>query len=485
MRKWHGALVAGTGLALLLSLLYGGAVLYTGQRTVPSHVRLAGLELGGRPLPEARAELKRTMARMERLSLSLRDDQGEAARLTLAEAGVVYRAETLLHALDSLGEGGLWERVRTRWTFPRTWRLEAEWNSGKLRGLLNAQWQHSRYGEAVNAVRTITPDDRIAYAPGRSSRQIDWTALESRLLASLPREPGIDAPAGPEAQPGGPEDAVPRVLDLPLAELPPAVTEASLRAQGVSRLIVSMSTPLGASGPGRVYNVESAARAVNDTLIPPAGIFDYGLAIDKAARTTGFRQAPVIVNGRLTPGVGGGICQVSSTLYGAALRLGLDIVERRNHSLPVSYLPKGQDATFAQGSINFRFRNTTGHYLLIRSEVRGRTLTVKMYGTFPRGIVYEVRSSTVDILAPGERRVIDASVARGASRTLVRGKAGYVVETYLIRREDGQVTGKTLVSRDTYWPQQRVVAVAPGSAAAPSPSSAPQRRLVEDGVSGE
>ena len=99
----------------------------------------------------------------------------------------------------------------------------------------------------------------------------------------------------------------------------------------------------------------------------PGETFDYSKIIAQTEAKFGYKEAPVILNGNLVPGIGGGICQVSTTLYNAVLRSGLEIVERRNHSLPVSYVTLGQDATFANGYINFKFRNNTDAYLWIRT----------------------------------------------------------------------------------------------------------------------
>ncbi len=257
----------------------------------------------------------------------------------------------------------------------------------------------------------------------------------------------------------------------------------SLRSEGIERKIVQFSTSLSSSSEGRVYNVNSAASTVDGLILKPGEIFDYGQIIAKAERTHGFREAPVIVNGQLEPGIGGGICQVSSTVYNAALRVGLDIVERRNHSLPVSYLPKGQDATFATGSINFRFKNNTGKHLLLRAAVQNRTLTVKFFGTFPSNVSYELESRTVRVLPIPEKTIRNDSLAPGFYQVLRQGKAGYVVETYRMKIVDGKTVERTRISRDTYRAQQRIVAVHSGSTSPEPQTREQQEPIVEDGIS--
>ncbi|MNM10514.1 Vancomycin B-type resistance protein VanW [compost metagenome] len=475
MKKVHAVMIFVSALLLAAALAYGGVALYAGQATVPKGTLLAGWDIGRMNIAAVRSELDRKLAELEAVPLTLRIGETEGPSLTLTltlkEAGVSYQAESFLNGLDRLSEGGVWERAKARYSFEKNWALTAGWTDTALRSRLNAGWESSTFGDPVDATRRITADDRIVYTPGRTSLRIDWTRAELTLSGVIPKDfSRLDTlkTAGLAA-------------DLPLRTAQPDVTLQSLQDQGVARKIMQFSTSLGSSGPGRSYNVESAAKAVNDTLLPPGAVFDYDKAIEKAENEYGFREAPVIVNGTLQPGVGGGICQVSSTLYNTVLRTGLEIVERRNHSLPVNYLPKGQDATFSRGSINFRFRNTTGHYLLIRAAVSGRSLTVKLFGTFPSNVSYSVESRTVEILAPGRRTVTDSSLPPGASRTLRKGRTGYIVETYRTKFVRGEAVERVRVSRDTYRPQQAIVAVGPGGANS-SGAQDSERPLVEDGI---
>ncbi|UUZ82649.1 VanW family protein [Paenibacillus sp. P26] len=196
-----------------------------------------------------------------------------------------------------------------------------------------------------------------------------------------------------------------------------------------------MNTAPGVNSEGRVHNVRSTAATIQDVLLKPGEVFNYAPYIEQTEKTFGFKEAPVIVNGKLVPGIGGGICQVSSTLYNAVLRAGLAIVERRSHSLPVSYVPLGQDATFASGHINFKFKNSTEHYLLIRTMSDDRSLTVKLFGQTPQNLTYDVESVTVETLRPPVKYVLNPALPAGKQETVVQGKPGYVVETYRIQRK--------------------------------------------------
>ncbi|MDF2836991.1 MAG: VanW family protein, partial [Paenibacillus sp.] len=205
--------------------------------------------------------------------------------------------------------------------------------------------------------------------------------------------------------------------------------------------------------------------------------------IEMAEKEHEYKEAPVILNGRLVPGIGGGICQVSSTLYQAILRAGLAIVERRNHSLPVAYLPVGQDATYATDAIDFKFRNSTGKHLIIRTVAENRKLTVKLFGTMPENISYDIESVTLKTVEPSAQQVVNPKLAVGEQRVVETGKPGYVVETFRTLVEDGVAVSRERVSRDTYRAQPTVIEVGPSSpGATPSPNTPDPDAIVEDGL---
>ncbi len=473
MKKKHAALITVIGLLLAGSLVAGGLLIYGNQQTLPKGTRLAGWDIGGMDISEVRSGIAARLSALEAVPLILKAEGNTEMTVTLAQAGTTYEAEAFLRGLKELTDGGLLHRVQARRSFASSWGLGIHLEIKQLQSSLSPAWERESFGVPADATRRITGDDQIIYTPETTSYEVDWHGLELALRAAVPtRLSSAEFLTGKSI-----------TLEVPLTVQEPAVTLKALKDQGIERKISQFSTSLGLSGPGRTFNVEAAAKAVNGTMLPPGAVFDYGKAIEKAQAEYGFREAPVIVNGKLQPGTGGGICQVSSTLYNAALRSGLEIVERRNHSLPVSYLPKGQDATFSQGYINFRFRNNTGKYLIIKAAVQGRTLTVKLFGTFPRNVYYSVQSHTVEVLQPTAKYVADSSLPRGGTRVLQSGKAGYIVETYITRYVDGKAVEKKKLSRDVYPAQKQVIAINRGGMSNAVRPESLRKPLVEDGVS--
>ncbi|MFM9279984.1 VanW family protein [Paenibacillus jiagnxiensis] len=478
MRKAHYIIIVVLSVILAGSLVYGGLHLYADRNIVPEGVTVGGHNVGGMKLDEAAGRVRSDLQALEAIPLVLADQEAGApdVRMTLGEAGVTYNADYFLKALEGLKQGNLLQRARARASFPDSWHIEAVRSPEVLKEKLNAEWEKSRYGEAVNAVRRIEADDTVKYIPEVSVYRIQWADLNAELDELLPTDFSILEQSGAS----GIE------LTIPLAIKEPETTVEGLKKEGIERRITRFTTSLRGSSAGRVYNVASAARAVDGMILEPGGIFDYGKVIAAAESKYGFREAPVIVNGQLQPGIGGGICQVSSTVYNAALRTGLEIVERRNHSLPVSYLPKGLDATYATGSINFRFRNNTGKHLLLRAGVRDGVLTVKFFGTFPPNVSYRLESRTIEVLSP-QVSYVNSGLPGSGQQLIQAGKPGYIVDTYRIKLIEGKPVEKVRISRDTYKAQKRIIAVGSGNGK-PAPNTERQHpsgdQLIEDGVRG-
>ena len=128
--------------------------------------------------------------------------------------------------------------------------------------------------------------------------------------------------------------------------------------------------------PNRIHNVQLVAHLVDNKLIAPGATFSFNGTTGERSADKGFLEAPVIVNGELQTGLGGGVCQVSTTVFNAAYEAGLPITARTNHALYISHYPLGRDATVNYPDIDLKFVNDTGHWLLLRTFVGSSSLVV-------------------------------------------------------------------------------------------------------------
>jgi vancomycin resistance protein YoaR len=131
----------------------------------------------------------------------------------------------------------------------------------------------------------------------------------------------------------------------------------------------------------RTENVKIAAAAVNGVIVLPGEVFSMNKALGPRVASKGYKEAPVIINGTVAPGLAGGICQVTTTVYNAALLYDLEIVERRQHGLAVSYVGAGRDATISGNAIDFKFRNNNKYPIYSSAIIGKSTLTINFYGT--------------------------------------------------------------------------------------------------------
>ena len=171
-------------------------------------------------------------------------------------------------------------------------------------------------------------------------------------------------------------------VDIPCTTLPAAKTADVLKTKVFNYVLGTYSTTYAAGG-NRGSNVANAARRINGAIILPGETFSFNKTVGKRSEANGFKSAPEYQNGSTVTGIGGGTCQVSTTLYSAVLYADLKIVSRRNHSMSVGYVPLGQDATVTDGGIDFKFKNDTDYPVKIEALTSGGKITVKIIGTEP------------------------------------------------------------------------------------------------------
>ena len=264
--------------------------------------------------------------------------------------------------------------------------------------------------------------------------------------------------------------------------IPFIVQEAQVKADALSMALFndvlgSFSTKYMTSNVPRSANVELAAKYINGKILLPGDEFSYNTTVGKRTAERGFRPASVYENNKMVDGLGGGICQTSSTLYAAVLYADLEVVERHEHSLEVSYAPLGMDATVAYGSLDFRFKNNTSSPLKIVSSWGGGTVSVKILGTQEnKNKTVKITTQTVSTKPYGTTEIKDATLPVGKTVVDAPGFKGHVVNTYKIIYENGKEVENKFLHKSTYTMVNKVVRIGTGEAEktdGPAPSSSP------------
>ena len=234
-----------------------------------------------------------------------------------------------------------------------------------------------------------------------------------------------------------------------------AITARLLRAQGITTLMSTFTTLFDLTKTNRVHNIELAASLINHYFLAPGAVLSLNDFYGETTAEKGYKEAPVIVGRELVPGFGGGLCQISSTFYNAALLAGLEIVERHNHDLTVPYIEPGRDATISYGARDLKVRNNTEHTIMIEAFVEGDALTFRVFGS-PTGKKVEIETRKLAVYPPPEIIEIDPALAPGEEE-IDAGYPGYLVEVWLIVSGEGRVESRTKISEDRYHPYPTII----------------------------
>ncbi len=250
-------------------------------------------------------------------------------------------------------------------------------------------------------------------------------------------------------------------LKIKLRPIIPETSISDIVARGIKEDIVTKQTFFDPSAENRVHNIRLAAGKINNIIIGPGEMFSFNEIVGEASLEDGFKEAPVIINDQLVPAAGGGICQVSSTLYNAVLFAGIEIKERHNHGLTVNYLPPGYDAAVAYDYLDLKFINDKPHSLLIHIWVLENSLSAIIFGTRFESIEIKIIDQIKERISPPTTYMTDPKKHPEYRAIKQTGKAGYVVETFRVFYENGNEVEREFISRDYYTPRPEVIVVGP------------------------
>lgn len=216
--------------------------------------------------------------------------------------------------------------------------------------------------------------------------------------------------------------------EIPLKYTAPSVTTNMIGTEAFPDLLAKFSTNYNARDTDRTTNLRLAAEKINGTVLMPGETFSYNTVVGERTIAAGYKEAAMYQNGEVVDGLGGGICQISTTLYNAVLYSNLEIVERRNHQFVPSYASAGRDATVVYGSIDFRFKNTRNYPVKILCTVSGGVAKCEIYGL-------------------KENPDYDVEITSRVTQTTATSIKS---ETYKTVRQNGQVISSERINKDTY-----------------------------------
>ncbi|WP_156801947.1 VanW family protein [Desulfurispora thermophila] len=440
------AALLGAGILTGVGYLYLQQALVPADKIIPG-VRVMGDSFAGLTRPQALARL--AARERELLARPLLFTYGQRSWLVSPRSlGIDLQAGAMVEQALKIGHSGnIWEQYQTQRRVAREG-VEIAPRLSFRENLL--QQQLDEIGREItepprDASFRVRSDDSIEIIPGRPGKKID----RDRVLADLQKDLQ--------------EGYLSRRIELVLVEAQPRVTTQQVEGYGLSGLLASFTTRFDAANADRSYNIRIAAKALDDLLLPPGETASFNQVVGPRSSEAGYKNAKVIVGNELVDGLGGGVCQVSTTLYNAALLAGLEIVRRSNHSLPVSYVAPGRDATVTYGYIDFVFRNSTPNHILVKTFTGNGSLTVKIYGNRQYRKQISVRTKILEVFPPQVVYEQDPTLPRGVQKVKQEGKPGYRVAAERVIYENGQSRVEPLPG-SLYRPMNKIILIGTGKA---------------------
>ena len=256
--------------------------------------------------------------------------------------------------------------------------------------------------------------------------------------------------------------------EIPLKYTAPSVTTNMIGTEAFPDLLAKFSTNYNARDTDRTTNLRLAAEKINGTVLMPGETFSYNTVVGERTIAAGYKEAAMYQNGEVVDGLGGGICQISTTLYNAVLYSNLEIVERRNHQFVPSYAKAGRDATVVYGMTDFKFKNTRKYPVRIVATAKDGIATVSIYG-IKEDAEYEFKftTKTVATIPYTTEYVDDSTLPTGTEKVIQKGTNGLKTETYITKTLNGKTVSTTLLSKDTYSAMTRIVKRGTGASSTP------------------
>ncbi|MGB9868267.1 MAG: VanW family protein [Bacillota bacterium] len=424
-------------LACLLVLLIVGAagtvVSASGSR-LPVGTRIVGVDVGGLSYEEAKDKLQAWLQWGQR-NLVLEAGSSEF-KVGLEELGIRPLVDATLAQVQPV----LWWRfAKQPGELPLVVTLdENQWS------IVMSHIKRAVEKEPVPAKLEIGPDDSVSIV-----KEVAGAILESESLKDVLLN-------------GGKWYSIPQRVVVPLSKVLPEMTEKKVMALGVRKLIGSYSTRYEEDGK-RSENIKIACSKIDGLLLAPGEVFSFNAVVGPRDESGGYQEANVFLEGRVVPGIGGGICQVSSTLYNAVLLANLKVVERHNHFFAVDYVPLSRDATVAWNGPDLVLKNTLNCHVVLKCAAREGVITAKVFGDAPPGQAVRIISEVLERIEFPTQTVVDPTKPQDFKKE-EKGAYGYRSRAYRVILKDGKEVSRELLSVDYYKPRPRIVTTGAGKA---------------------
>ncbi|EGW39021.1 VanW family protein [Desulfosporosinus sp. OT] len=411
------------------------------QHTIVEGVTISGISVSNLTQDQAKETIDKEVQRLMSQTVKLNADK-KSSEVKLEDLGLSINGDIALQeAYDISREGSFRKRVVSKMEAAKgiNFQLTEKWDEQKMKDCLN-QTLKEFCNPATDASYEITNLNAMKIHGEHIGTTFDMNALISQIKGLNIYKPVSE-------------------FKVEFKDLPPALTAAQLENQKITGLLASYTTRFDSSQAARTENVRLAAKALDMAVVKPGDTLSFNQIVGERTVAGGYKDAYIIVNGQFVPGLAGGICQVSSTLYNTGLLANLAVVQRSNHDLAISYVPLGQDATVAYPSLDLKFNNNTGGYLLIRTRTTSNTLTIDLYGKVKPGQEVAISNTVESTIPPEVQHLVDETLAHGVSVLKQQGQPGYIVKSVRNVKINGKVVSSEPLQKSVYKALPKIFAI--------------------------
>lgn len=447
-------LAAGIG---LLSPVYAMA------DTLPDGIYVGEYNLGGMTEEEANKKIQDLVGQMESQKITLVVD-GQPMETTAKELGFHWSNPEAVNQAASAWQGGnLIKRYLNKKDIEKNHviiPLETALDDGRLEAFINEKCA-SAMVEPQNA-SIIRANGAFTVTPSVTGKNVDIKATKDALNAALAN--GLSKPVTANAT---------------VSDVNPAITTEALST--INDILGTFSTSFSSSGASRSTNLKVGSSKINTRVLMPGETLSGYECMHPFTVSNGYATAAAYENGQVVDSVGGGVCQISTTLYNAVLRAELLVAQRQNHSMVVSYVKPSQDAAIAGTYKDLKFTNNYSTPIYIEGYTSGKTITFTIYGkeTRPANRTFDFVSETLSVTDPGApKEVVDPAMAPGSRKQVQSAHTGIKSRLWKVVYLDGVEQSREILHTDTYNPSKAIIKVGPAAPASATP--VPEQSLPQE-----
>lgn len=440
-RKKNVFIVLGLLLFVLLSITISLLIYTRDQHVMLPGITISKINVGNLSRDEAKTKIGQEIDRLENQTIKINTVK-KSFEVKLKDLGLAVSSDSAIQEAYEMGRtGSLRNKIQTKMNASKgvNFELSHSWDDQKLKDYLQKTLGELNY-PAKDASFEITPQNTMRI----TSEHMGSIYNQDNLISKI-KNINIFKPL--------------TEIKVDFEEQLPQITAQQLDTQRITGLLASYTTHFDPSQTARSDNVRIAAKALDMAVIKPGDTLSFNKIVGERTVEGGYKDAYIIVNGQFVPGLAGGICQVSSTLYNTGLLANLSVTQRSNHDLAVSYVPLGQDATVAYPNLDLKFNNNTGGYLLIRTKISTNSLTIELYGKVKPGQEVLISDTTESVIPVEEQRQVDETLGHGQSVVKQNGQPGYVVNTVRTLKMNGKVVSSEPLKKSVYEALPKIIAI--------------------------